>query len=374
MISATNNIGKVSAVLLVLSLTACGKAPTPSTTLPTQEQSTNSHDQYEQYNRSLSERVLVPRYTKLAESFSNLHTTAVNTCTTALLDYTHTKVAWRDAMTAWQSINWFQLGPIAEHGQLTRIQFWPDSNQAVKRGVGKLLAQEDLPTPERLSQINAGAQGLPAIEKLLFSDFMVEKASEQKRCQLIALISGNLSSMANEVSAQWNNSQTPFIEHFNTGEGEFSDAKDASEEMISNWLASLIRVLDNKLSYPLSIKAPGIPLLAESPYADYSTQNIQENIRAFRAVFSADGGFGIDDILSKQGQDTLAETILLQFDRVDNAMAKIPDSYEQALATEEGRQALTELIDELRGLQLLFATDMVNELSLNLGFNALDGD
>lgn len=374
MISTTNNIGKISVVLLVLSLTACSKAPAPSSTLPTQEEDADLHVQYEQYNRSLTQRVLRPRYTKLAESFSNLHSTAVNTCSATPLDYTSAKLAWRDAMTAWQSINWFQLGPIAEHGQLTRIQFWPDSNQAVKRGVGKLLLQEDLPTPERLGQINAGAQGLPAIEKLLFSDFMAEKASEQKRCQLMTLIAGNLSSMANEVSAQWNNSQTLFVEHFNTGTGEFSDAKDASEEMISNWLATLIRVLDNKLSYPLAIKAPGIPLLAESPYADQSTQSIQGNIRAFRAVFSADDGFGIDDILSKQGHNTLAEKITKQFDTVETAMIKVPDSYEQALATEDGRQALTKLIEELRGLQLLFATDMVNELSLNLGFNALDGD
>ncbi len=374
MISTTNNLGKISAVLLVLSLTACSKAPAPSSTLPTQEEDTDLYVQYEQYNRSLTQRVLRPRYTKLAESFSNLHSTAVNACSSTPLDYTSTKLAWRDAMTAWQSINWFQLGPIAEHGQLTRIQFWPDSNQAVKRGVGKLLLQEDLPTPERLSQINAGAQGLPAIEKLLFSDFMVEKASEQKRCQLMTLIAGNLSSMANEVSAQWNNSQTPFVEHFNTGTGEFSDAKDASEEMISNWLATLIRVLDNKLSYPLSIKAPGIPLLAESPYADQSMQNIQGNIRAFRAVFSADEGFGIDDILSKQGHNTLAEKITKQFDTVETTMTKVPGSYEQALANEQGRQALTKLIEELRGLQLLFATEMVNELSLNLGFNALDGD
>lgn len=234
MISSTIKISKFSAVLLILSLTACGKVPTPSTTLPAQEQNSGLHNQYEQYNRSLSQRVLVPGYAKVAESFSSLHKTALNTCATAPLDYANAKLAWRDAMTAWQSINWFQLGPIAEHGQLTRIQFWPDSNQAVKRGVSKLLLQEALPTPERLSQINAGAQGLPAIEKLLFSDFMIDKVSEQKRCQLMTLIAGNLSSMANEVSAQWNNSQTPFVKHFTMGIEEFSDAKDASEEMISN--------------------------------------------------------------------------------------------------------------------------------------------
>jgi predicted lipoprotein len=131
--------------------------------------------------------------------------------------------------------------------------------------------------------------------------------------------------------------------------------------------------LDNKINYPLSFAAPGIPQIAESPFADASMANLLTNIETFEVVFSANHGFGLDDILIQQGYQQLSTDITTALIKVKASARLLPNSFTKTIAEEPSRRSLEQLVLSLRDLQLLIV-DMVDKLNLNLGFNSLDGD
>lgn len=326
---------------------------------------------YQAFLADLAQRHIQLSYQGWLTGLTALQQAAEKSCeTTELSGFNTVQQLWRNSMRDWQHIKWFKLGPIEDESGHVRVQFWPDSNRAVERGLTKVLRAESLPSSEKIANINVGAQGLPALERLLF-DPQYAEVDPVKRCHLVNVVAQNLVHIASQVVNQW---QSNFVEQFVQGSGSFTSTKDAVEELVSVWLTQLIVILDHKISYPLSLKAPGIPQIAESPFADFSAQSLRANIGVYRTIYTAGGGYGLDDLLTAVGQADLAKQISQAIDDAERAAENLPDSYTDALASEKGRQNLQQLTIRLRALQKLLAVDMVDALNLNLGFNALDGD
>lgn len=105
--------------------------------------------------------------------------------------------AFRSAWRAWAPLEAYQFGPVEQQAASLTVAFWPDKKDFVGRGLEALLAlpADSLADPATIAQGSAAAQGLPAIERLMFSD-MAE-------CPAIVGISGHLDGVAAALYDGW---------------------------------------------------------------------------------------------------------------------------------------------------------------------------
>ena len=330
--------------------------------------------QYQSYLALLVERQLRPVYQQMAAESAKLKTYMNAACDTKEeQDWQAAQQSWQQTMNHWQQVKWMRLGPIDETNQYHRLQFWPDNNDAVERGVMRLLTSEQLPSVEKFSNLNVGAQGLPAMESVIFEHSYTSSVDRQKRCEVATLIATNIRNIADKVNVAWQQ-EYGFSQQLIQGTGQFSGPKDAVEELLSDVLAQLTLIKDNKIIIPLSFQSPGIPLLAESPFANHSTANLQHNMRALQGILTGDEAFGLDNLLVSVGADNIAQQLVASLNQIMSLVNKLPRSYVQALEDEQSRQTLKQLVEQISELQSLLVTQVVPTLELNLGFNALDGD
>ncbi len=112
--------------------------------------------------------------------------------------------------TAWSSIELVHYGPVAEDFRGERLSFWPERKNAVEKALKSALAKADDASlaPDTFRKGSAGVQGLPALERLLFSEGASEadfagSPEAEFRCRLGSAIAANISAIAREVHAGW---------------------------------------------------------------------------------------------------------------------------------------------------------------------------
>ena len=115
-------------------------------------------------------------------------------------------------------------------------------------------------------------------------------------------------------------------------------------------------------------------MLGEAPFADSSPAHIQHNVAAIRAVLGTSDKHGLCYLLVQNQQQALASQLKNNLETLDELANQLQTSYASALADEEQRLVLTNLSNSLTALQTLLSESIVPALSLNLGFNSLDGD
>jgi len=286
---------------------------------------------------------------------------------------------WTTSNQSWQAIQWLKVGPIIEESRNFRFQFWPDSNNAVEKGVDKLVARDETITADYVSSQNVGAQGFPAIEKLLFNpepaNNLINAENKNKQCEVLSAISLNVVNMSEEVVTAWSATGGNYRATFIAGTGEFTGPVDVVEEVVTNWLEQLERVKDEKMLTPLGENAPGLPHEAESYISDTSLNNIKTNIDSLLAIYTASNGHGFDDILNNHLEQTsIASQMLESLTRAQTKINEISGSYDTALNSEESRARLEEVINALRDFRTVLSADFIQAMDINIGFNSNDGD
>lgn len=292
---------------------------------------------------------------------------------------TSIQTAWQQTFSKWQSIQWLKLGPIVDQSRLFRIEFWPDNNEAVQRGINLILESQEPITATYLSTRNVGAQGLPALEMLLYpaasSDSLLNASNKAKRCEAVQGISDNLVNISSEIVTAWSESGGNYRANFVNGTGEFTGKVDVVEEAVTNYLEHLELVKDEKMLIPVSTDKPGIPTIAESHLSDISLSHIQANVQALIDIYTAKGGHGFDDILTGHlDQASIATQMNDALSKTQTAINSLSGSYTQALNDDAKRAKLNEVINSLRDFRTVLTADFVQAMDLNIGFNSNDGD
>ena len=390
------------ATSISLALTACGGGsdsaspvippvvvnPVPTSTL---------EDQFALYLVDLTDKHIIPSYAAMQTEAQTLKDSADVFC--ALLsasnspststsnspssaDLVTLQQDWQRFNGAWQQIQWLKVGAVVEDDRLLRIQLWPDENDAVSRGVDALIAEQFVITAEYVSGENLGAQGIPALEYLLFSevssDSLLTATDRQKRCEVSSAIAQNLLNMSTDITADWQATGGNYRAEFVAGKGDFTSVKNALEELTTNWLQHIEIVEDTKLNEVLGGSSPGNARDAEHYLSDKSLTSIDINIHSFLSIYTNDDGLGFDSILADfLEQQTINQeitasltTIVAQIEQINQNF----DSYETMLADAAGREALTDVVSEMRVLIDLIDVTFTQALDLNLGFNSSDGD
>lgn len=380
-----NITGIIVTATLSLLLSACGgggsdtsKNTTPTT--PTQPVS-NIDDEFGKWLVDLSNNHILPGYRDFAEragkmnDYASVFCAQVNPSSQGL---TGLQQSWRELNQSWQTIQWVKVGPIVDDNRLFRVHYWPDSKGTVASGVNKLLTQNEAVTEALVATQSVGAQGIPALENLLFSEessSLFNASDKAKRCEALMAISSNVLSIGIDVVLEWRAADGNFIAQLTEGTGEFDSKKDAVEELVTNWLEQIERVKDEKMLVPLGNRAPGFPELVEQSLSGESIASIQTNIATLKVIYSAGDGHGFDDILINHlDQQNIATEMLSAIEAAVSAANALDDNYSAQLNNDAGRLKITETIASMRLIRDLLTADFVQATDINIGFNSNDGD
>lgn len=384
----------VSSILAVITLMGCGggggdssSTPTPTPNLtPTPAPAPVDMDaEFTNYLTTLADDHIITRYQALLERTVVMQQEATTFCQLASSDSQDLgglQQTWYDTNDAWQAIQWLKVGAVVSENRLFRIQFWPDNNDAVTRGVANLLIEPNTVTPALVASQNVGGQGLPALEFLMYStvqaDSLIAAPDRVKRCEVVEAIIGNLVNITTEIRDAWSPIAGNYREQLINGTGDFTSVQDSVEELVTNWLEHVEIVKDEKMLYPLSTEAPGITQITEHWRSDTSLASIETNLRAVKALYSNGDGLGFDNILIEiLGQQSIADEMTAAIDQaIDNVVAIRQDfnSYEDVLNDADGRAQLDAAINDLRDVRDVLTTGFIQALDISIGFNSLDGD
>lgn len=378
-----------TSIALSLLVSACGggggdndTSSDTGTTTPTPDPipTETIDEQFSSYLSDLGNNHILPSYESFqtqSVNFLEMTTGFCNLTNATDTDLDGVKASWLETNLSWQAIQWLKVGPSVD--LLFRIQFWPDTNTAVSRGVATNLLEQETITAELIASKQVGGQGLPAAEFLLYpeneDDNLLNSDIKSKRCELLTAISQNLTNMATELVDEWKPTGGNYLNTLVTGSGEFTGTKDAVEELITNWLEQVEKVKDEKILSPLDSAAPGLPALAEHPLSDTSLNSIKVNLTSFLDIYTASEGHGFNDVLTDfADQGDLALMMQEKIIIAQTTINQLEGSYEDALNDENKRIILDTAVSDIREVRDLLTTEFVQILDLNIGFNSNDGD
>jgi len=381
----------ISVIFLSIAINGCGgggssdntvstKPSTPTPT-PTTPSTSTIDDEFALWLTDVSNHVIIPSYLAMQTQATQLVSASNDFCALAAPSQSDLMVlqqSWAEFNESWQYAQWIKVGPIVEESRLFRIQLWPDSNDAVLRNVGNILLEPNNLTAEFIATQPVGAQGIPALEMLLFlsgEQSILVASDKEKRCQAVKAISENLLNISTELYQGWNESQGNYIAQVVSGSGDFTSKKDAVEELVTNWLEQIEKVKDEKILKPVGGSAPGIPSIIEFTKSDQSLISIKANLRSFKDLFTAKNGYGFDDVLATfLDQKIIADLMLEKLDAAITTADTLEGNYVDLLNKESARQTLIALIQNVREIRDLVTTEFVQATDINIGFNSNDGD
>ena len=347
--------------------------PPPKPTDPLGEVGTVAEEQLRLF-KTLAEDVLGPDH----EAFIN----ATRDLSTAMDDYCAApgsagleavRERWVGAMDAWQRLQFFRDGPVEEDNRRLRAQWYWDRKDATVRGVDELLAGSGAITEAVVRSSNVGAQGLPALEYLLYADAVpvAVAASHPRRCELAVAIAANLRTLAREIGEPWA-ADGAMREDFVTASGRYVDGDDVLVVILEALNVQSETIADDKIRKPA---AQGNADILESSWSGRSKENVVTNLAAFRAVFDAEEStvYRLRDYLARAHEaDAIGDEMSAAFDEADDRLAALDASFKDIIngAASGNIDAVGAVFQRLERL----VRQAANEAGVNLGFNNEDGD
>lgn len=360
-------------LLGTLGLTAAALGRALSGCAPTEIQ-----DRRRELLRSWGEAFLLESYAEF-----EAHCVELETKTTALRDepseitLAAAQAAWLAARVPWKQTEVFAFGPYSEEPQRLgpKIDFWPARPASVQQTLSA-----DVPLDAGL--LGAPAKGLHALEFLLFEadvDLVAAFSENPRRGEYALLIATDLVARARELWEAWSPEHQNFLgELLNAGRSSqlYDTLNQALGEMVNRMGYTLENMSAEKLAKPLGDSAGGVPQPAqlESPFSRRSLEDLRDNLRGLELLYFGDSDRGVqslDAYLVLRGRE-LAPAFRARLDACYAAIDAIDAPLEQAVSSDPA--SVRVLMARLGELRRLIQVDVINALSLSVGFNDNDGD
>ena len=303
------------------------------------------------------------------------------------------RVAFVDAMSAWQRVEVLQVGPAASSldavGGLDlrdEVYSWPTTSACL---VDQMVVPRAFEAPDFFEAGRVNVRGLDALETLLFSsdesnacppqveinatgefDALGPDGVRHARADYAAVIAHKALDEAEQLLQLWSPDAGDFA-------GALATAGDAGSPYTSadSGLNAVFDALfyletqtkDAKLGAPLGLVDCGYGScaeLTETPMAGLSNRWVAENLVGFRALFTGGSGQGLDDLLVALGHQELSDAMLDALDRADEAAAALDIPITDA-AVAQSPEAL-ELHAALAEVSGLMKTDIATLLFLRV--------
>ena len=285
--------------------------------------------------------------------------------------------AFSETVDAWSRVEILRFGPVMDDHRMERVLFWPDRKGIGMRQVQAVLAEQDesASTPERVAKKSVAAQGLGALEFVLFGtgSEMLEGTSEPFRCTYGLAITGNLNAMAGELQAAWDDPNGFASLWANPGPDNryYRNDQEALGELVDVMVQGLEFVRDLRLKAFLRDSAEeDKPRLAVFWRSGKTIDSLRENMDAMRSLFE-DSGFAA--ALPVEGRET-GKSVLFEFSNAGRALDLPVQPLEELLKDKLARDKLVYFQLVTSSLTKLIGTDLSGALGLSAGFSSLDGD
>lgn len=331
--------------------------------------------QWQQLNQSIVHGHILPAYENLALQSTQLKDKTREFCespdNSTLLA---TQQQYKHTLVAWQAIQHVTFGPIELLMRSYSIQFWPDKKNLTSKQLNKILAAEDPAslTDEAFQTASIAVKGLPAMERLLFTDSALTQIQQKPfRCEFLQAISHYIERQTSNTFSEWQAFKEEYA-YLESEEGLYEDSEEAAIDLMKAQIEPLEIIKDLKVLRPLG-KSKAKAKRLENWRSEHSLQNIQINISSLHYMFSGVEGSNLYSLLKAQGAEDLAEGIDEQFIALEKILQQLPTPLSQYLHDQEVREQLLLLTQGLNLLHTLLAKSM-GLLELQLGFNSRDGD
>lgn len=262
--------------------------------------------------------------------------------------------AYNGAADAWAEVEFFRTGPLSRNTRAERIDYWPDPRNATEKGLKMLLSAPDAPSPQMIADASVAAQGLPALERLLFPDGVAASAMGDKECSVGRAIAQNLASLALALDAEWNDAASGEVLRLQGLSQDGAKSNEATVALLTD-LATGIRVIeDRKLAALLGAKgAAANPKAAKSWRSGRSVRDIAQNLAALDKAYAQIAAY------APQAAGSVREKLKEAAD---------------ALQAESGANRTIAIQAGINNARYYAVDVLPGELGVTLGFNSLDGD
>jgi predicted lipoprotein len=327
---------------------------------------------------ALTDELVVPAYTQLAEDSSNLSEALKSYCAAPDTDgRLKVETQFHATMDAWQRAQIIQFGPIYEGKGPARFQFWPDKRGTGQRQLRQVLNNQDetvLPSGA-LAEKSVALGDLQALEYVLFNDPTITAAQDSFACRYAVAIARNQEMQTAEIVQMWagNNGYREQVLSAAEGTDVFFDEKEAASRFLNDVAGAIDVVRLQKLDRPMGLTITGArPKRTENWRSQRSLRNIRLNIESVEQFLTVKDGFG--DLLVAIGKETTATGTQELVSEILSDVAAFDQPLSVLVGDLEARSDLESLLTKLRGLQSLVREQLAQDLGLVPGFNATDGD
>lgn len=277
------------------------------------------------------------------------------------------------AYDAWMGAQHIAFGPVEAEARRFAIVFWPDERGAVRRGLDRLIGQEDpvVGDPAAFAAASVAVRGLSALERLLWTDEGPRDAalSAPYQCRLAAAIAKGLTVIAADLEAGWADGgewarwiRTPGSE----GNAIFLEPGDVAKEVFRSLDSGLEAVSALRLGRPLGTFDRPRPRQAEAWRSGRSMESIRRSLAGLEALAM--------DVVAPEIEPSLAAEMAAGFERARALADRAPDSFAPLADGPAARPRFEALQSRVRELQGRLRRDVAPALGVAIGFNSLDGD
>ncbi|KQT45241.1 hypothetical protein ASG43_13265 [Aureimonas sp. Leaf454] len=328
--------------------------------------------------RRAVEEVFRPAYRDLAVRAADMTEAQGALCsspsTAALLE---ARKRFAGLVTSFSRTEFVRFGPIMEDNRIERLLFWPDRRGIALRQVQGLLGAQDesATSVAGLHAKSVAVQGLNALEFVLFGSGAEDLGlpSGDFRCRYGAAIAGNLSAMAETISAGW---QSPdgivkALTEPSATSPAYREIDDSLDEILGTFVHGFEAIRDLRIrpafGETIGDAAPKAWIYGRSELTEAS---LQTNFAGLSELYDRSGIAG----LLPPSERWMEASIAFEFGNAGRAFQTIAMPLAIASGDPKRRDRVGYLLILTQSLQDLFANQFAPAVGLKAGFSSLDGD
>jgi uncharacterized protein len=368
-------------------LVSCGGGGGDQTALPAQDAASLPLVRETAVNQVVLD-VLLPAHADMAVAALALREQAQLFCNERnSTQFAQLQTRWQAAMRAWQGVDGVTAGPATVNSLALRMQAWPSAFASVTAmRVEQLLAGVSTLTESHVAGQPVQAQGLPALEYLLFGersavDFPGD-ASGDRRCTLLQAVAANVATMAASLDEAWR-SQAGVVNLTGSSAGTVNEAYN---QLGNLFLGQLLRVKDSALGPVIGLDSAAQPVApnpaaAEASRSDSSLSQVIGHLDAALRLFEGGAGVGGRAGLARVLEQVQAAPVGAELrNRLGNAIALAQalrdDGMELSSAQVDSatRQRFVLLFEAVRNTETYTQEQVLPALGITVTFNFNDGD
>ncbi len=346
---------------------------------------------------NLAENVIVPAYEDFRDAAVALEEkTAAWEASGSDDDRDEARLAWREAMRAWQITEAFQIGPVGAAGAVPGgmdlgdfVYSWPITNAC---RVDQEIVSQSYGT-EEFASAAVNVRGLDALEYLLYREgkenecapsrsingdgswaALEEDELDARRAAYAAAASTDVRKTADAILAAWEDEFADDLANAGDGESSFATTQEALNHLSDAMFYVELVVKDEKLAPPIGLidcAEATCPAQREFVWSDTNLLAIGANLEGLERLYTGGEGLGFDDLLTDMGQGDVDEEIRGAVAGARKHAGEIETPMVELLASDP--TPLVDLHQEVRNITTLLKTQFVGLLDLELPQQA-EGD